>query len=426
MSYIISSITARQILDSRGNPTVEADVTLEGGVLGRAAVPSGASTGSGEALELRDGGNDFGGKAVMNAVNNVKTIIAPALVGKDASDQKALDEAMFALDGTENKSNLGANAILAVSLAAAKAVAVAKNLPLWNYVAELTNTTDVSLPLPMMNIENGGAHAAFATDIQEYMIICKGAHDFNHAIQMGAEVFHALSGVLKERGYPTTVGDEGGFAPGVHNGNREPLEMIALAVEKAGYRLGEDVVFALDVAASEFYKDGAYELKREGQTLSGKQMVDWIEGLVNEFPIISVEDGLSEDDWESWKLLRERVGDRVQLVGDDLLVTNTKLLERAINENAANAILIKPNQIGSLSETIEAVKMAQAAGWNTVMSHRSGETEDVTIAHLAVGLGCGQIKTGSLSRTDRVAKYNELMRIAEFDPSLRLARPFAD
>ncbi len=424
MSYTISSITARQILDSRGNPTVEADVTLEGGALGRAAVPSGASTGSGEALELRDGGDSYGGKAVTKAVSNVKTIIAPALVGKDASDQKALDEAMFALDGTENKSNLGANAILAVSLAAAKAVANAKNIPFWKYIAELTGTTSVSLPLPMMNIENGGAHAAFATDIQEYMIVCKGAATFDQAVQMGAEVFHALAKVMKERDYPTTVGDEGGFAPSVHNGNREPLEMIALAVEKAGYKLGEDVVFALDVAASEFYTNGSYDLKREGQTLSNEQMVTWLESLVDEFPIVSIEDGLSEDDWEGWKLLRERLGNRIQLVGDDLLVTNTKLLSRAIDEQAANAILIKPNQIGSLSETIEAVKMAQTAGWNTIMSHRSGETEDVTISHLAVGLGCGQIKTGSLSRTDRVAKYNELMRIAEFDDSLQLAKPF--
>lgn len=424
MSYTISSITARQILDSRGNPTVEADVVLTGNILGRAAVPSGASTGSGEALELRDGDTAFGGKGVTKAVNNVRTIIAPALVGADASEQQALDQVMFDLDGTENKSTLGANAILAVSLAAAKAVANAKNVPLWKYVAEFTDTQNVNLPLPMMNIENGGAHAGFATDIQEYMIICKGAHDFDHAIQMGAEVFHALSKVLKEREYPTTVGDEGGFAPRVHNGNREPLEMISLAVENAGYKLGEDIVFALDVASSEFYTDGAYDLKREGQQLSSEQMVAWLESLVQEFPIVSIEDGVAEDDWEGWKLLQERIGGTVQLVGDDLLVTNTKLLGRAIDEKAANAILIKPNQIGSLSETIEAVKMAQAAGWNTVMSHRSGETEDVTISHLAVGLGCGQIKTGSLSRTDRVAKYNELTRIAEFESSLELAKPF--
>lgn len=423
MSYKIQSITARQILDSRGNPTVEADVTLEGGVMGRAAVPSGASTGSGEALELRDGGNAYGGKAVTKAVTNVIEKIAPALVGQDASNQVAIDQAMFDLDGTDNKSQLGANAVLAVSLATAKAVAVAKKIPLWKYVAEFTETKNISLPLPMMNIENGGAHAGFATDIQEYMIVCKGATTFAEAMQVGAEVFHALAKVLKERDYPTTVGDEGGYAPRVRSGNREPLQMISEAVVNAGYELGKDVVFALDVAASEFYKDGVYDLKCEGQQIDSQQMVEWLVNLAEEFPIVSIEDGLAEDDWEGWKLLREKLGDKVQLVGDDLLVTNTKLLERAIAEKAANAILIKPNQIGSLTETIEAVKMAQQAGWNTVMSHRSGETEDTTISHLAVGLGCGQIKTGSLSRTDRVAKYNELTRIAEFDSSLELARP---
>lgn len=423
MSYKIQSITARQILDSRGNPTVEADVTLEGGVMGRAAVPSGASTGSGEALELRDGGKAYGGKAVTKAVTNVIEKIAPALVGQDASNQVAIDQAMFDLDGTDNKSQLGANAVLAVSLATAKAVAVAKKIPLWKYVAEFTETKNISLPLPMMNIENGGAHAGFATDIQEYMIVCKGATTFAEAMQVGAEVFHALAKVLKERDYPTTVGDEGGYAPRVRSGNREPLQMISEAVVNAGYELGKDVVFALDVAASEFYKDGVYDLKCEGQQIDSQQMVEWLVNLAEEFPIVSIEDGLAEDDWEGWKLLREKLGDKVQLVGDDLLVTNTKLLERAIAEKAANAILIKPNQIGSLTETIEAVKMAQQAGWNTVMSHRSGETEDTTISHLAVGLGCGQIKTGSLSRTDRVAKYNELTRIAEFDSSLELARP---
>lgn len=423
MSYKIQSITARQILDSRGNPTVEADVTLEGGVMGRAAVPSGASTGSGEALELRDGGNAYGGKAVTKAVTNVIEKIAPTLVGQDASNQVAIDQAMFDLDGTDNKSQLGANAVLAVSLATAKAVAVAKKIPLWKYVAEFTETKNISLPLPMMNIENGGAHAGFATDIQEYMIVCKGATTFAEAMQVGAEVFHALAKVLKERDYPTTVGDEGGYAPRVRSGNREPLQMISEAVVNAGYELGKDVVFALDVAASEFYKDGVYDLKCEGQQIDSQQMVEWLVNLAEEFPIVSIEDGLAEDDWEGWKLLQEKLGDKVQLVGDDLLVTNTKLLERAIAEKAANAILIKPNQIGSLTETIEAVKMAQQAGWNTVMSHRSGETEDTTISHLAVGLGCGQIKTGSLSRTDRVAKYNELTRIAEFDSSLELARP---
>lgn len=422
--FSIANIKGRQILDSRGNPTVEADVILTDGTMGRAAVPSGASTGSGEALELRDGGDAWGGKGTQTAVTNVNTKIAPALIGKDASDQSAIDQVMFDLDGTENKSNLGANAILAVSLAAAKAAANAKKQPLWQYVANMTNTGTQSLPLPMMNLMNGGAHAAFATDIQEYMIICKGADSIERALQMGTEVFHALAKVLKSKGYPTTVGDEGGFAPRVKNGNREPLELLSEAVQNAGYTLGSDVVFALDAAASEFYQDGAYQLKCEDRTLTSAQMVDWLASLADEFPIVSIEDGLAEDDWDGWKLLVERIGDSVQLVGDDLLVTNTKLLKRGIDERAANAILIKPNQIGSLTETIEAVKMAQAAGWNTVMSHRSGETEDSTIAHLAVGLNCGQIKTGSLSRTDRVAKYNELLRISEGDPQLAIATPF--
>jgi len=419
--FSIANIKGRQILDSRGNPTVEADVILTDGTMGRAAVPSGASTGSGEALELRDGGDAWGGKGTGTAVTNVNTKIAPALIGKDASDQSAIDQVMFDLDGTENKSNLGANAILAVSLAAAKAAANAKKQPLWQYVANMTNTGTQSLPLPMMNLMNGGAHAAFATDIQEYMIICKGADSIEKALQMGTEVFHALAKVLKSKGYPTTVGDEGGFAPRVKNGNREPLELLSEAVQNAGYTLGSDVVFALDAAASEFYQDGAYQLKCEDRTLTSAQMVDWLASLADEFPIVSIEDGLAEDDWDGWKLLVERIGDNVQLVGDDLLVTNTKLLKRGIDELAANAILIKPNQIGSLTETIEAVKMAQAAGWNTVMSHRSGETEDSTIAHLAVGLNCGQIKTGSLSRTDRVAKYNELLRISEDSPRLAIA-----
>lgn len=424
MSYIISSITARQILDSRGNPTVEADVTLENGVMGRTAVPSGASTGSGEALELRDGGEAYGGKGVEKAVKNVREKIAPVLIGQDASDQKNLDKIMLELDGTENKSSLGANAILSVSLAAAKAVAAAKSRPFWRYIADMTGTENPSLPLPMMNIMNGGAHGGFATDIQEFMIIAKGAKTIEETVQMGSEVFHALAKVLQEREYVTTVGDEGGYAPKVRNGNFEPLQMIAEAVAKAGYELGKDIVLALDVAASEFFKDDFYNLSREGQELTGEQMVGWLEHIAHEFPIVSIEDGLAEDDWSGWKLLNKKLGDRLQLVGDDLLVTNTRLLERAITENAANAILIKPNQIGTLTETVEAVKMAQNAGWNTVMSHRSGETEDTTIAHLAVGLGCGQIKTGSLSRTDRVAKYNELLRIAESDPSLKLAKPF--
>lgn len=423
--FTIQSIKARQILDSRGNPTVEADVILSNGTLGRAAVPSGASTGSAEALELRDGGIDWSGKAVYQAVRNVNEVIAPALVGHDASDQAALDQIMLDLDGTDNKSKLGANAILSVSLAAAKAAASAKNQPLWRYVAEMTSSAPV-LPLPMMNVFNGGAHAAFATDIQEFMIICKGAQTFADTLKMGTEIFHALAKVLKNYDYPTTVGDEGGYAPRVRNGNREALALLSEAIQNAGYELGRDVVFAMDAASSEFYQDGRYELKCEGKSLSSSEMVDWLEALTNEFPIISIEDGLAENDWDGWKLLRERLGDRIQLVGDDLLVTNTSLIKRAITEQTANALLVKPNQIGSLTETIQAVKMAQNAGWRTVMSHRSGETEDTTISHLAVGLGCGQIKTGSLSRTDRVAKYNELLRIAEADQSLTLAQPFSE
>ena len=423
--FTIQSIKARQILDSRGNPTVEADVILSNGTLGRAAVPSGASTGSAEALELRDGGIDWSGKAVYQAVRNVNEVIASALVGHDASDQAALDQIMLDLDGTDNKSKLGANAILSVSLAAAKAAASAKNQPLWRYVAEMTSSAPV-LPLPMMNVLNGGAHAAFATDIQEFMIICKGAQTFADTLKMGTEIFHALAKVLKNYDYPTTVGDEGGYAPRVRNGNREALALLSEAIQNAGYELGRDVVFAMDAASSEFYQDGRYELKCEGKSLSSSEMVDWLEALTNEFPIVSIEDGLAENDWDGWKLLRERLGDRIQLVGDDLLVTNTSLIKRAITEQTANALLVKPNQIGSLTETIQAVKMAQNAGWRTVMSHRSGETEDTTISHLAVGLGCGQIKTGSLSRTDRVAKYNELLRIAEDDQSLTLAQPFSE
>ena len=421
--YTITSIKARQIIDSRGNPTVEADVVLSDGTLGRAAVPSGASTGAGEALELRDGDAHWGGKSVYKAVANVNDVIAPALVGHNAGDQKALDEAMFALDGTDNKANLGANAILSVSLAAAKAVAAAKKVPLWRYVADMTGSTP-SLPLPMMNVMNGGAHAAGSTDIQEYMIMPIGAATFEDTLRIGTEVFHALKKILSSAGYATTVGDEGGYAPKVQNGNREPLELIKQAVETAGYTLGTDVALALDVAASELYENDVYNLRTEGRTVTADELSAWYDQIAGEFPLVSVEDGLDENDWASWTALTERVGSKLQLVGDDLLVTNTKLLQRAIDEKAANAILIKPNQIGSLTETIQAVKMAQQAGWNTVMSHRSGETEDVTISHLAVGLGCGQIKTGSLSRTDRIAKYNELLRIAESDADLTLARPF--
>ena len=424
MGYIIKEIKGRQILDSRGNPTVEADVILESGVLGRAAVPSGASTGSGEALELRDGGSAFGGKAVTKAVASVNNAIKEALVDEDAENQENIDKIMLDLDGTENKSNLGANAILAVSLAAAKAVANEKGIELWQYIAEKTNSKPV-LPLPMMNVMNGGAHAGWATDIQEYMIMPVGANNIFEAVQMGAETFHALAKVLKAKGYPTTVGDEGGYAPKVQNGNEEPLQLISQAIEDAGYKLGEDIAFASDPASSEFYKDGKYDLKANNKVLSSEEMIAFYEDLTIKYPFVSIEDGLAENDWDGWKLLTEKLGSEIQLVGDDLMVTNVKLLQKSIELGVGNAILIKPNQIGSLSETISAVKLAQENGYNTVMSHRSGETEDTTIAHLAVGLGCGQIKTGSLSRTDRVAKYNELMRISEANPELEFAKPFA-
>ena len=424
MGYIIKEIKGRQILDSRGNPTVEADVILESGVLGRAAVPSGASTGSGEALELRDGGSAFGGKAVTKAVTNVNESIKQTLIGEDAEDQTNIDKIMLDLDGTENKSNLGANAILAVSLAAAKAVANEKGIELWQYIAEKTNSKPV-LPLPMMNVMNGGAHAGWATDIQEYMIMPVGANNIFEAVQMGAETFHALAKVLKAKGYPTTVGDEGGYAPKVQNGNEEPLQLISQAIEDAGYKFGEDIAFASDPASSEFYKDGKYDLKANNKVLSSEEMIAFYEDLTSKYPFVSIEDGLAENDWDGWKLLTEKLGSEIQLVGDDLMVTNVKLLQKSIELGVGNAILIKPNQIGSLSETISAVKLAQENGYNTVMSHRSGETEDTTIAHLAVGLGCGQIKTGSLSRTDRVAKYNELMRISEANPELEFAKPFA-
>ena len=409
----ISSIHARQILDSRGNPTIEADVTLENGILGRAAVPSGASTGSHEAIELRDGGDLYGGKSVLNAIAHVNDELSEALVGMEVTNQTDIDQKMIDLDGTENKGRLGANAILAVSLACAKAAALAKGKPLYAYVATLAGNSKLVLPLPMMNIINGGKHAAGSTDIQEFMIMPVGAVNFSDCIRMGAEIFQALGKVLKSKGYATTVGDEGGYAPAVKNGNAEALELISEAVASAGYKLGEDVVLALDVASSELIQDGKYALATESKQLSSEEMVAFYEDLVNRFPIVSIEDGLGEDDWDGWKQLTEKLGNHIQLVGDDLLVTNTEFLKRGIAEKAGNAILIKVNQIGTLTETIRAVNMAHDAGWKAVISHRSGETEDTTIAHLAVGLGTGQIKTGSLSRTDRVAKYNELMRIEE-------------
>ncbi|MDO4902444.1 MAG: phosphopyruvate hydratase [bacterium] len=425
MEYIIKEIKGRQILDSRGNPTVEADVILESGAMGRAAVPSGASTGSGEALELRDGGDAYVGKAVTKAVDNVNGAIREALIGKNAENQEEIDQIMLDIDGTDNKSNLGANAVLAVSLAVAKAVAAEKGIELWQYIAEKTNSKP-SLPLPMMNVMNGGAHAGWATDIQEYMIMPVGAKTIFEAVQMGAETFHALAKVLKSKGYPTTVGDEGGYAPKVQNGNEEPLQLISQAIADAGYELGKDIAFASDPASTEFYKEDQYDLKANGVKLSSEEMIAFYEDLTSKYPFTSIEDGLAENDWDGWKLLTEKLGNKIQLVGDDLMVTNSKLLQKSIDLGVANAILIKPNQIGSLSETIAAVKLAQSNGYNTVMSHRSGETEDTTISHLAVGLGCGQIKTGSLSRTDRVAKYNELMRIAEANPELELARPFGN
>lgn len=409
----ITDIKARQILDSRGNPTVEADVILEDGTVGRAAVPSGASTGTHEAVELRDGDKAYNGKGVTKAVNNVLTEIKPALVGHDVTDQAGIDAVMVELDGTPNKGHLGANAILAVSMAAAKAAALSTKQPLYAYFAKLSGTTELSLPLPMMNIINGGKHAAGSTDIQEFMIMPAGATSFSHCIQMGAEIFHALGKVLHAKGYGTTVGDEGGYAPAVKNGNAEALELIAEAVKNAGYELGKDVMLALDVASSELLEAGTYKLNTEGKSLSSAEMVDFYQDLCSRFPIVSIEDGLAEEDWEGWKTLTAKLGSSIQLVGDDLLVTNTEFLQRGITEKAANAILIKVNQIGTLTETINAVKMAHDAGWNAVISHRSGETEDTTIAHLVVGLGTGQIKTGSLSRTDRVAKYNELLRIEE-------------
>lgn len=411
----ITHITARQILDSRGNPTVEADVYLEDGTMGRAAVPSGASTGSHEAHELRDGDEAYGGKGVLQAVDNVMGDIAEAVVGQDSANQAEIDNIMIEVDGTPNKERLGANAILAVSLAVAKAEALSRDVPLYEYVAELSRDQRTPLlPVPMCNLINGGQHAANSTDIQEFMVLPVGAPTFFEAVRMSAEVFHALKGVLKEEGYGTTVGDEGGFAPTVKNGNREALELLSRAVEKAGYKIGDDVAFGIDAAASEFYTpEETYNLASEGRVINREELIDLYQSLVDEYPLISIEDGLAEDDWEGWAALTARLGDTTQLVGDDLLVTNVSFLQRAIEEKAANAILIKVNQIGTLTETVDAVDTAHEAGWNAVISHRSGETEDTTIAHLAVGLATGQIKTGSMSRTDRVAKYNELLRIEE-------------
>ncbi len=424
-NFTISNIKARQVLDSRGNPTVEAEVYLQNGIFGRAIVPSGASTGVGEALELRDGDKSrYNGKGTLKAVWNINSKIRDILVDNSA-DQHTVDQMMLELDGTDNKSNLGANAILAVSLANAKANAEARKIPFYKYVAELAGTTDqMSIPMPMMNVMNGGAHASWSTDFQEYMIIPRSAGNIADAVRIGAEIFHALKDVLKEKNYPTTVGDEGGYAPKVREGDNEPLDCIKAAVEKAGYDFGKDIALAMDIAASEFYDKDHYVLKTNGDWKSSEDMINWYDWIINNYPVVSIEDGLAEDDWDNWKKLTERMGSRIQLVGDDLFVTNVKLLEKGIEEKCANSILIKPNQIGTLSETIDAVLLAKRSGYTTIMSHRSGETEDVSIAHLAVGLGTGQIKTGSLSRTDRVSKYNELIRIADTNSRLGLTDPF--
>jgi enolase len=405
----IERLYARQILDSRGNPTVEVDVSLRSGAQGRAAVPSGASTGEFEATELRDGGERWQGKGVSHAVANVNGEIAEAVAGMDTGEQEALDRALIALDGTPNKSRLGANAILGVSLAAAHAAAAEQGQPLWRY---LGGESACVLPVPMMNVLNGGAHADNKVDFQEFMVVPCGAESFSECLRMGTEVFHALKGTLHKRGMGTTVGDEGGFAPDLGS-NEEALQILVGGIEEAGYRPGEDVAIALDPATSELYEGGAYVLEHEHRTLSAGELADYWADLAARYPIVSIEDGMDEEDWAGWKTLTERLGSTVQLVGDDLFVTNTERLSRGIEEGVANSILIKVNQIGTLTETLEAITMARAAGYTAVMSHRSGETEDVTIADLAVATGCGQIKTGAPSRSDRVAKYNQLLRIEE-------------
>ncbi|MBD9598500.1 enolase [Pseudomonas sp. 478] len=410
----IVDIKGREVLDSRGNPTVEADVLLDNGIIGSACAPSGASTGSREALELRDGDKSrYLGKGVLKAVANINGPIRDLLLGTDPSDQKALDHAMIKLDGTENKGSLGANAILAVSLAAAKAAAQDQDLPLYAHIANLNGTPGIySMPVPMMNIINGGEHADNNVDIQEFMVQPVGAKSFSEGLRMGTEIFHHLKAVLKARGLSTAVGDEGGFAPNLAS-NEDALKVISEAVANAGYKLGTDVTLALDCAASEFYEDGKYNLSGEGQVFTAEGFADYLKGLTERYPIISIEDGLDESDWAGWKILTDKIGEKTQLVGDDLFVTNTKILKEGIDKKIANSILIKFNQIGTLTETLEAIQMAKAAGYTAVISHRSGETEDSTIADLAVGTAAGQIKTGSLCRSDRVSKYNQLLRIEE-------------
>ncbi len=418
----ILSIDARQILDSRGNPTIEVDVTLESGVVGRAAVPSGASTGIHEAHELRDGGTDFNGLGVGRAVENVATIIFPGVKDILADDQFALDARMCELDGTPNKSKLGANAILAVSLAVAHAAAKHRGIPLYKHLNDIAGNPEMSIPMPMINVLNGGQHADHSTDLQESMIVPIGASSYHEAMKIGIEVFAALKSLLKSKGASTLVGDEGGFTIPVERSNSEAFELLSEAVAKAGYTLGTDVAFAIDAAASEFYSDGIYDLKAEHQQLSQPQIIEWYKDLVSKFPIVSIEDCLDQDDWEGWQAANNALD--IQLVGDDLLVTNIERLQKAIDMKAANSILIKPNQIGTLTETIRAIQLAKEHGWNTIVSHRSGETEDVTIAHIAVGTGAGQIKTGSMSRSERTAKHNELLRIEASDPGLKLVHPF--
>ena len=406
-STTITAIHAREILDSRGNPTVEADVRLEGGGFGRAAVPSGASTGAHEAAELRDGGNRWGGKGVSDAVRHVRETLAPSVVGRDATDQEAIDLLMRDIDGTPSKARIGANAILAVSLATARAAADGVGLPLFRY---LGGPSARVLPVPCFNVLNGGAHAANSVDIQEFMLVPGGAPSFSEAVRAGSEIYHVLKRVLGGRGLATNVGDEGGFAPDLAT-SREALELLATGVEEAGYRLGEDVALALDVAASEFYREGTYQL--EGGDLSAEEMADYLAGLASDFTLVSIEDGMNEDDWDGWKVLTHRLGDRVQLVGDDLFVTNEEFLRRGIREGAANAVLIKVNQIGTLSETLHTMDTARRASFGLMVSHRSGETEDAFISHLAVATNAGQIKAGAPARSERTAKYNELLRIEE-------------
>ncbi len=409
MSSIVD-VVAREILDSRGNPTVECDVLLESGVMGRAAVPSGASTGSREAIELRDGdAARYLGKGVLQAVENINTEISEAIIGLDAQEQAFVDQTMIELDGTDNKSRLGANAILAVSMAVAKAAAEESGLPLYRYFGGMA---PMQMPVPMMNIINGGEHANNSLDIQEFMVMPVSAPTFREAMRCGAEIFHALKKLLDKKGHSTAVGDEGGFAPNLGS-HAEALQLIMQAIENAGYVPGQDVLLALDCAASEFYKEGKYHLSGEGLQLTSEQFTDYLANLADQFPIVSIEDGMAEGDWDGWKLLTDRLGSKVQIVGDDLFVTNTKILKEGIQKGIANSILIKINQIGTLSETFAAIEMAKRAGYTAVISHRSGETEDSTIADIAVGLNAGQIKTGSLSRSDRIAKYNQLLRIEE-------------